>query len=874
MPVEIGRHAGFCYGVRRAVEMAFQAAGTGKPCYALGSLTHNKQVMRALRQAGVRVVCHADEIPAGLAIIRSHGEPPGVKEALQARGIDVVDATCSDVHRVHRLVSDYSAGGLPVLIAGKAEHPEIRATSAWCRGVVAVVSDMDEARALPPMERALLVAQTTMPQADFLRIEAIVRERVRDLTVRNTICRASDARQREAAELAKRADVMLVIGDYTSANTRALYDTCRAVCSRTYLLESAADLPVEGIAASDYIAITAGASTPERSLKEVATRMNDLEHNIPQEAGVTQEPIADEETAVIQPDEEMPISPIKEESASADGSGPADEAVMATEPVLAAEPVAAVDPVSEEEPVIAAEPVAVEEPVTVSEPVFAEEPVAVEEPLPATEPAVPVVPVPVEAAEEPTVSVAAETLPIVAEPKTAETGESSFMADIEATLVTIRPGQTITGTVVQITDEEVCVNIGYKSDGIVKRADLVSTDVMVGDEIEVEVVKVNDGEGNVLLSQRNIVNRRIWDALMEKYQNGEYVEGVGKEAVKGGLIANVDGIRAFIPASQLSQRYVEKIEDFVGKDMRLKIIEADKQKRRIVCSRKAVIAEEAAARKQEIWGKLVEGSLVSGIVRRLTDFGAFVDIGGVDGLVHVTDLSWGRVRHPSEVVSPNQEITVKIISLDEARGRIQLGYKQTQPRPWDVAEERYPVGSTIEGKVVRLTTFGAFVEVEPGLDGLVHISQCALTRIDKVEDAVQVGQIVRVKVLGVDTQAKRISLSIRAALEDDAFNYTGDIPGDEMAPAEEADVYATPVDYEQVIADAQAEAAVSVNAETVETDTEEPAPVAEEPETAVEEPETAVEEPAAVIEEPVPEAEESDTAVEEPVSESEASEKA
>ena len=253
---------------------------------------------------------------------------------------------------------------------------------------------------------------------------------------------------------------------------------------------------------------------------------------------------------------------------------------------------------------------------------------------------------------------------------------------------------------------------------------------------------------------------------MAKYEAGEYVDGVGKEAVKGGLIADVEGVRAFVPASQLSQRYVEKIADFVGKDLKLKIIEVDKQKKRIVASRKAVMAEEAAAKKKEAWDKLQEGEIIHGIVRRLTDFGAFVDVGGVDGLVHITDLSWGRIKHPSEVVQ------------DRERERIQLGYKQLQPRPWDNATEKYPEGSVVEGKVVRITDFGAFVELEPGLDGLVHISQCALTRVAKVEDAVQVGQTVRVKVLSVDPEKKRISLSIRQVLEDEAFNYETEIPGD------------------------------------------------------------------------------------------------
>lgn len=353
--------------------------------------------------------------------------------------------------------------------------------------------------------------------------------------------------------------------------------------------------------------------------------------------------------------------------------------------------------------------------------------------------------------------------------------EDDFAAQWEQTLRQIRPGQTVTGTVVQITEDEVCVNVGYKADGIVKKADLTSTDVQIGDEIEVEVVKVNDGEGNVLLSQKNIVNRKAWDAIVAAEEAGEFVEGIGKEAVKGGLIAMIDGIRAFVPASQLSNRYVEKIEEFAGQTMKLKIIELDKTKKRVVASRKAVLAVEAAEKKKAIWENLEAGSVVKGTVRRLTDFGAFVDIGGVDGLVHVTELSWGRVRHPSDVVTVGQEIDVKISSVDPERERISLSYKATQPRPWTVAGEKYPVGAVVQGKVVRITTFGAFVELEPGLDGLVHISQCAPTRIEKVEDAVKVDDIVNVKILDVNSETKRISLSIRAALEDAALT---EIPED------------------------------------------------------------------------------------------------
>ena len=369
-----------------------------------------------------------------------------------------------------------------------------------------------------------------------------------------------------------------------------------------------------------------------------------------------------------------------------------------------------------------------------------------------------------------------------------EMNKRSFMDDIEATLVRIRPGQTVTGSVVQVTDDEVCVNIGYKSDGLIKREDLSDKDVKVGDQIEVEVVKVNDGEGNVILSQRNIVNRKVWEELMAKYENGEYIDAVGKEAVKGGLIADAGGVRAFVPASHLAQHYVEKIQQFVGQPMKLKIIDVNKEKKRIVASRKEYLREESARKKDEAWSKLEVGAVVKGIVRRFADFGAFVDLGGVDGLVHITDMAWYRIGHPSEVLKIGDEIDVKILSLDPEKERIQLGYKQLQPKPWDNIEEKYPVGAILERTVVRIRPFGAFIELEPGVDGLVHISQCALTRIAKVEDVLTVGQPVRVKVLAVDPEAKRISLSIREALADEAVAEAPmEIPGEaEAAPAEEA----------------------------------------------------------------------------------------
>ena len=681
MPVEVAAHAGFCMGVSRAVEKSEAMATDGIPSCTLGELIHNPEVIRRLAERGLEPIGDPAEAHGRRVLIRSHGVSPQVLEELKAAGNEVLDLTCPFVDKLHRIVEEGSRDGTPVILVGERDHPEVRGTAGWAHGEVKFVASPEEAGQLPEMERAVVVCQTTFPHSRWQEILTVLEKKVSNPDSRCTICNATEIRQKEARELAERVDAMIVVGGRNSANTRKLYDICRNACPRTILVESAAEIPPAfANTDSEMIGITAGASTPTDSLKEVVTRMSDMENK---------------------------------------------------------------------------------------------------DLTPATE---------------------VET-------------NNDFMAEVESTLVRIRPGQTLTGKVVQITEDEVCVSIGYKADGLIKRSDLVDQDVKLDDEIEVEVVKVNDGEGNVLLSQRNIVNRKAWDAMMEKYEAGEYVDAVGKEAVKGGLIADISGVRAFVPASQLSQRYVEKIADFVGKEMKLKILEVDPQKKRVVASRKAVVAEEAAAKKKEAWERLEEGMVIHGIVRRLTDFGAFVDVGGVDGLIHITDLSWGRIKHPSEVVKPNQEVDVKILSLDPERERIQLGYKQLQPHPWDGAVEKYPVGEVVDGKVVRITDFGAFVELEPGLDGLVHISQCSTARVAKVEDAVKVGDEVKVKVLGVDPEKKRISLSIRQAIEPEPV-------AEEAAETAAADVEYEVVATEDSVSEKFAEAAEEVK-EAVEEKAEE-----------------------------------------------------
>ena len=358
------------------------------------------------------------------------------------------------------------------------------------------------------------------------------------------------------------------------------------------------------------------------------------------------------------------------------------------------------------------------------------------------------------------------------EPERELTPEESFERDLEKTMVRIRPGQVKKGTVVQIVGDDVFVNIGYKADGIIPQAELsldpkaTAADIAaVGDEITVEIVKVNDGEGNVLLSRKSIERRERDRAAIAELEDGREFEVTIKQAVKAGVLAEYRGARVFIPASQLSNRYVENLEEFVGKKVTVKALEVDKSRRRIVASRRQVLQEEAIRARKEKYNQFEAGQHVKGVVRRITDFGAFTDIGGVDGLIHVTDLSWGRPKHPSDVVSVGDELELEILSVNADTERIALSLKALQPKPWDHAAERYLVGDIVEGRVDRIAPFGAFVELEPGLFGLVHISQVATRRIDKVEDELRVDDIITVKVLDVDPEAKRISLSRRAVLQ-------------------------------------------------------------------------------------------------------------
>ena len=350
--------------------------------------------------------------------------------------------------------------------------------------------------------------------------------------------------------------------------------------------------------------------------------------------------------------------------------------------------------------------------------------------------------------------------------------EESFAELLEQSIKTLNTGDKVIGTVTRIGNTEVQVDLGTKHAGYIPY-DEVSNDptvkaediLKVGDEIEVFVVRVNDQEGTVQLSKKKLDGMKVWDDMATYVEEKTTVEGVVAEENKGGLVVNIKGIRVFIPASQSGVAKGGDMAGMVGKTVKLKVTEVNRARRRVIGSIRAVSSEERKAAQEKIWAEIQEGAKYHGTVKSLTQYGAFVDIGGVDGMVHVSELSWNRIKNPAEVVKVGDEIDVYVISFDAEKRKISLGYKTAEMNPWNQFMTGYNVGDVVDAKIVKLMTFGAFAEILPGVDGLIHISQIADKRIGKPEDVLAEGQEVQVKITEVDAENKRISLSIRALLE-------------------------------------------------------------------------------------------------------------
>ena len=684
--VILAKSAGFCFGVSRSVKIAEEQLEKGG-CKCLGPLIHNEDVVARLEDMGLAVIYSPDEANAGeRVIIRSHGASRAVIEGLRSGGVEVVDATCPFVARIHKIVSAASETGRRVVVIGTAGHAEVEAICGWCSGAV-VVSDAqelekwlleDEKRCGEPITA---VVQTTQTQKNLEECKLLLKKLCTNAEIFDTICSATSTRQEEAAQLSSKCDAMVIIGGKHSANSLHLAELCASRCANTQFIAHAGELDTARLRDADTIGVTAGASAPEWIIKEVLVKMSD--------------------EILIQE------NPVEEQAETA-----APESVEAAE-------------------IPAAEAVAVEE-------------------APAVEEAAP----------------AAEV------PAAGEAKEKSFDEMLEDSLKTIYNGDKVSGTVVAITPTEVSVDLGTKysafipateftDDGETKLEDAVH----VGDPIEAIVVRVNDVEGTAQLSKKRLDAVKNWADIESAQEDGTVVEGIVTEENKGGVVVSVKGTRVFVPASQSGLPKDTPMTELLKKKVRLKITEVNRGRRRVVGSIRAVQQRERREKAEAIWNTIEVGKVYKGTVKSLTSYGAFVDIGGIDGMVHVSELSWNRIKNPAEVVSVGDELEVYVIGFDKEAKRISLGYKKAEDNPWNKFVSTYNVGDVAQVRIVKLMPFGAFAEVMPGVDGLIHISQLANRRVGKPEEVVAPGDVVDVKITAIDNEKQKISLSIRALSE-------------------------------------------------------------------------------------------------------------
>lgn len=650
-------YSGFCFGVREAIEKAEKAADQCQgSIYSCGSLIHNKLVTGQLAQKGIQVIQSPLEAEMGsTVIVRSHGEGKRFYEVAQQRQLKLVDATCPFVARIHDLVRTAKEKGKQVLIVGDENHPEVQGINGWCEDSALIVNCPQDVAQITA-DDLFVVAQTTIRSSVFDEVLKALQEAGKTFSLANTICNATSNRQKSCMETAKKVELMLVLGDTQSSNTKKLYDISKKYCTNTHFVENIEDLPLKEAEKCNRIGIAAGASTPECLIKEVIANMseNTLENN--------------------------------NEMNSMD----------------------------------------------------------------------------------------------------------ALMDEIEKSLRLPRSGEIVTGKVHQVTNREIIVNLGCKKDGIIPldeitlEGDQKLTDLyQEGDEIQAKVVKTDDGDGSILLSKKKLEVGEHWDEINQALEDKSIIEVKVVRPVNGGVIATYKEVSGFIPLSQLSDRYVENAEEFVGQTLPVRVSRVDQRRGKAVFSHKMHLNDEKNKRIAEIWEGLSVDDVVEGTVMRFTDYGAFVDIGGIDGLLHISEISWGKLKHPQEVLNIGDKIKVKVLSMNAEKGKISLGLKQNQPEPWSVINDKYEVGQVVKGKVVQIKEYGAFVELEPGLDGLVHISEVAHKRVGNIADELNVGQEVSAKILEIDQDRRRISLSIKETLDEEDQPMEGEST-EEDAPVEEA----------------------------------------------------------------------------------------
>lgn len=669
MKILVAEHCGFCSGVKKAVDTALSVPPENT--YVLGELIHNEDVTSRIRARGLIVVERLDEVPDGATLlIRSHGVGKAVYAACEARGIRVVDCTCSFVRHTQKLVEEASASGRTVVIAGHREHPEVVGLVGWCSGEALVFDSAQEDFSVLEGKDVVLVSQTTFSVQRFSKIaENLQKVRPKTVEIFQTICYTTVCRQKETERIAKQSDAMLVIGGLNSSNTNKLGEIASLYCGRVFRLKNADDFEYEKIKNFKRVGVVAGASTPDWLTSEVLSKM--AENN----TEVQNETVAEAQ------------APVAEETVKAE--------------VEAAPQAEAIAEVADEKPTMA----------KVIENIDRETP--------------------------------------------------------------YKRGQLLTVKIVSAKDEGVYVSVSGKGEILVEKSELDCEEYdraayaeKVGESIDVMVVDTKP----VKLSEKAVKKVKEEEALLKDIEEGKEFSVVCTGFNKGGLTAELGTYAVFVPAREIRAGYVKELDKMVGKKLRLKMLEIRKERRKeIIASQRVILEAEKAAREAAkaekeaaFFDSINVGDVVEGKVERVTSFGAFVSVKGFDCLAHISDLSWTGVKEVTDVLEIGKTYQFKVLKIDRENKKVSIGYKQLQPRPWDTAAERYAEGDIVHGKVVRIVPFGAFVELEKGIDGLVHVSQISHEWLENPTSVLTIGEEVDAKVLAFDPEAHKITLSIKA----------------------------------------------------------------------------------------------------------------
>lgn len=667
--ITLAKSAGFCFGVNRAVNLLEKMVDDGKSVCTIGPIIHNPQVISSFEKRGVRIIEHPDECKSGdVIVVRTHGITKELLKEVKSVSPEFCDATCPFVLKIHKTVSENSDENTVTFIAGDKSHPEVIGIRSYCNGpsfVFNTEEELDEIINSNPdlvNNRLILVSQTTFSIKSFEKYAKKIKNYYTNAVIFDTICNATEERQKEATQLSLKNDAMLIIGGRQSSNTAKLKAVCESNCP-TYLIETYEELNGIDFSRFKSVGVTAGASTPDSIIKEVLKTMTEkLEQTVSTNA-------------------------VKEEATMAE--------------------------------------------------------------------------------------------------------DSSFAAMLEE-YIDESTDQKVVGVVVGVSPSEVEVEIvGRKHTGYIPASEFsndpncdITKEVKIGDKLDLIIMKTNDAEGTVMLSKKRYDAAKAWETIDP--ESDEIVEGkvTGVVGDGKGLYVQYNGIRVFVPASLSKFSRNDSLEDMVGTNVKFKIIEADKRRRRVVGSIKAANRDIRKEEAEKFWAQAEEGQKYTGTVRSLTKYGAFVDLGGVDGMIHISELSWTRIKHPSDVVNVGDTVEVYIKALDRENKKISLGFKKIEDNPWEILKRDYPVGTELTAKIVGLTTFGAFANIIPGIDGLIHISEISYEHVANTADVLKVGQEVKVKILDIDFDKKRVSLSIKALLDPPAAAEAVEAPAEE-APVEE-----------------------------------------------------------------------------------------